>query len=430
MPYSLEAERAVLGSILLDDKAIFPVAEMLLVSDFYWEAHRLIFDCCLWLIERETSVDSIILRQALLAKEWLEKCGGSPYLASLTEGLPRALNIRHYARIIKDKSLLRQIIGICNESMTDCFEPSATAAFSLEKINAALLKVSSSSVHSGFRPIRDIASEGYKELEQRNQKKLALNGIDSGFWDLNRFLGGMKPGNMIVVAARPSMGKTSLVLNISCHAALRCGKSVGIFSLEMSCGEVYDRIVSAEAGVDLYRLALGEITRENWKPITDKTGRLADCRIWIDDSSSLNISQTRARALALSLSHGLDLLVVDYLQLIKGQRKGASRYEDVTEISRELKLMAKELQCPVIAVSQLSRSAEGEKPQLSHLRESGAIEQDADVVLLIAQKKEADNSPEIHVAKNRNGPTGTFKLAWDKHITKFTDYSPAGFTEI
>jgi replicative DNA helicase len=428
LPHDLEAERAVLGSILLEEKSVFPALEIISHNDFYLEAHRLIFEACESLLEEKSAIDPIIIAAKLKSLDSMERAGGNAYLFSLTDGFPRGTNIRHYSKIVKDKSILRQLIRISNETMIESYDPLSSSDYCLGEINTKLLKLSGLRNSSGFRSMKEIVFDGFKELEARNSRKLSLNGIDSGFSDINRFLGGMKPGNMIVIAARPSMGKTSLALNIACHAALKCNKTIGIFSLEMSSREVYDRMIAAESGANLYFISLGELSKLNWDAVTFSSGNLSDkAKIFIDDSGGITITQLLARSNSLHLAHGVDLLIVDYIQLITGNRKGASRYEDITDISRRMKLLSKDLHCPVIALSQLSRAADGEKPLLSHLKESGAIEQDADVVLLINKKDPAESIAEMIVAKNRNGPTGSFNLAWDRATTKFSDYIPQGY---
>ncbi|MBP1602217.1 MAG: dnaC 2 [Acidobacteria bacterium] len=429
LPNSIESERAVLGAVLLDDRAIFPASEILTADDFYLESHREIFRAMLALSEEETSIDIFTLREELRRRNKEEAAGGPAYLASLTDGLPRGLNVGHYARTVREKATSRQLIQLSNEVMCRCFEGEQRPSEILEKAESRIFRIASREISGGFQPARELAGAAYREIEEAARHKAPVAGIDTGFADLNRMTGGFHNQNLVVVAARPGLGKTSLCLNIACHAALEDGRHVGIFSLEMSKPEIMKRMISSVAEVEANRIQSGYLSREDWTKIGQATSSLSAAPIYIDDSANLTMLQVRAKAQRLTLEHGLNLLVVDYLQLVSGSRRYENRTQEVTEISRGLKNLAKELDIPVVAVSQLNREVEkrsgNRKPQLSDLRESGAIEQDSDLVLFISRdgmdedSGAGDCTTVVTIGKQRNGMTGTFHLTFRKRITKF-----------
>jgi len=431
LPNSVDSERAVLGAILLDEKAIFPATEVLTDADFYLEAHREIFRAMLGLAEEEISIDLITLREELRRRNKEESAGGAAYLAALTEGLPRGMNIGHYAKTVREKATARQLIQLSNEVMARCYQGEERPAEILEKAESRIFQIAAREIKGGFQPARELADEAYKEIEEAARHKKPVVGIDTGFMELNRMTGGFHNQNLVVVAARPGIGKTSFCLNIACHAAIRTGKHVGVFSLEMSKPEIMKRMISSEAEVEAHRIQSGYLNRDDWMMIGQATSRLSESHIYIDDSANLTLLQVRAKAQRLALEYGIDLLVIDYLQLVSGSgRRYENRTQEVTEISRGLKNLAKELDIPVIAVSQLNREVEkrsgGRRPQLSDLRESGAIEQDADLVLFICHEESpeipaGDGVAEITIGKQRNGMTGSFELSFRKRITKFSD---------
>ena len=433
LPNSIESERAVLGAIILDHKAIFPAAEILTVEDFYLEDHREIFRAMLALAEDETSIDLITLREELRRRGKEEAAGGPAYVASLTDGLPRGLNVGHYARTVREKATSRQLIQLSSEVMSRCYEGEERPAEILEKAESRIFRIASREISGGFQPTSELAAAAYREIEEAAKRKASVAGIDTGFADLNRMTGGFHNQNLVVVAARPGLGKTSLCLNIACHAAIRDGKHVGIFSLEMSKPELMKRMISSESEVEAHRIESGYLGRDDWERIGRATAGLSEAPIYIDDSANLTMLQVRAKAQRLALEQGLDLVVVDYLQLVSGSsRRYENRTQEVTEISRGMKNLAKELDIPVIAVSQLNREVEkrsgSRKPQLSDLRESGAIEQDSDLVLFISREGVDDDADaegctaEISIGKQRNGMTGTFKLTFRKPITRFENH--------
>ena len=391
------------------------------------------------LLEDESPIDFFTLREELRRRDYEELAGEAAYLASLTDGLPRALNVEHYAKTIREKATSRQLIRLSNETMVRCYQGEERPREILENVESQIFKIAARDLKGGFQPATELAHAAYAEIEESSRNKGTVSGLDTGFVDLNRMTGGLHKQNLVVVAARPGLGKTSFCLNIACHAALGGGKSVGVFSLEMSKPEIMKRMISSLAEVDANRIQSGYLTRDDWARISHATSSLAAAPIYIDDSANLTVLQVRAKAQRLALEHGADLIVVDYLQLVSGSRRYENRTQEVTEISRGLKNLAKELDIPVIAVSQLNRDVEkrsgGRKPQLSDLRESGAIEQDADLVLFISREGTDDDlgggdcTTEISIGKQRNGMTGTFNLTFRKRITKFENhYRESGAT--
>jgi len=429
LPNSVDSERAVLGAILLNEKAIFAATEVLTADDFYLEAHRVIFRAMLSLAEEKVSIDLITLREELRRRDKEESAGGAAYVAALTDGLPRGLNIGHYARTVREKATSRQLIQLSHETMLRCYEGEERPAEILERAESQIFRIASREIRGGFEPTSELAHSAYKEIEETARNRGPVSGIDTGFADLNRMTGGLHNQNLVVVAARPGLGKTSFCLNIACHAAINGRRPVGIFSLEMSKPEIMKRMISSLSEVEANRIQSGYLSRDDWTKISQATASLSSAPIYIDDSANLTMLQVRAKAQRLALEHGIDLLVVDYLQLVSGSRRYENRTQEVTEISRGLKNLAKELDIPVIAVSQLNREVEkrsgNRKPQLSDLRESGAIEQDSDLVLFISREGNDEDTgagdcpAEISIGKQRNGMTGTFKLMFRKRITRF-----------
>jgi len=435
LPSNLEAERSVLGAILLDDKAIHVVVETLRREDFYLESHRYIYAKMLDLAARSSAIDLITLKAELSRTNDLERAGGAAYVAGLTDGLPRAVNIEHYADIVKEKSSLRRLIQISNEIMARSYQSEDTAERILEDVEKQVFELANQRFRSGFEPIEKIVSEVYKQVEEVSNRKSSITGVETGFTDLDRMTAGLQPSDLIIIAARPSLGKTTFSLNIAQHAALRKGLVVGIFSLEMSNEQLVKRLLCAEAEIDSHKVNTGFLNKEDWIRLGRAAGAFSQTRIFIDDAAGISIMEMRSKARRLKMEHGLDLLIVDYLQLMSG---GKGRYEnrtqEISQISRGLKALAKELHVPIVAISQLNRAIESRRgdhrPQLSDLRESGSIEQDADVVMFIYREDVVDPTEnnagvaEIIVGKQRNGPTGTFNLAFIRQHTKFANLYP------
>ncbi len=431
LPHNLEAERAVLGAILLEDSALLTVFEILKSQDFYLDSHRKVFEKMLHLMNNARPIDLVTLKDELQRANELESVGGAAYLAGLTDGLPRAMNIEHYARIVKEKSTLRRLIQISNEAITRSYQDEESAVEILHHVERGVFDIANQQFHSSFTSITPIVDSVYKHIEELFNKKAPVTGLETGFADLDRMTSGLHPSDLIIVAARPGLGKTSLCLNIAQHVAIRNHKSVGIFSLEMSKEQLVKRLLCSEARIDAHRINTGFLNKDDWTRLGRASGHLSETKIFIDDSASINIPELRSKSRRLSLEHGLDLLIVDYLQLMSGSSlRYENRTQEISQISRGLKGIAKELGLPLIAVSQLSRAIEarhGEhrRPQLSDLRESGSIEQDADVVMFIYREdminptEENNGLAELIVGKQRNGPTGTVQLAFSKQFTRF-----------
>ena len=432
LPNNLEAERSVLGAILLDDKSIHIVLETLRREDFYLESHRVVFEKMVDLVTRSRSIDLITLKDELQRSNDLERAGGAPYLAALTDGLPRAVNIEHYADIVKEKSALRRLIQISNEIMARSYESGEPAERILEDVEKAVFELANQRFRSGFIAIDPLINAVYRQIEEVANRKSTVTGVETGFTELDKMTAGLQPSDLIIIAARPGLGKTSLSLNIAEHAALKRHLSVGIFSLEMSKEQLVKRLLCSEGEVDSHKVNTGFLNKEDWVRLGRAAGALSQCKIYIDDVPGISILEMRSKARRLKMEHGLDLLIVDYLQLMSGgKQRYENRTQEISQISRGLKGLAKELHVPIVAISQLNRSIEtrrgDQRPQLSDLRESGSIEQDADIVMFIYREEmveaREDNAgiAELIVSKQRNGPTGSFQLAFIKQYTKFAN---------
>jgi len=431
LPNNLEAERSILGAILLDDKAIYVVLETLKAEDFYLESHRRIFGKMTALTVNSRAIDIVTLKNELQRSEELESAGGPAYLASLTDGLPRAVNIEHYARIVKEKATLRRLIQVSNEIMIRSYQSEEPVEEILSTVEKAIFEIASQQFRTGFAQIDPLVSAVYKQIEEIANRKTLVTGVETGFPELDKMTSGFQPADLIIVAARPSLGKTSLCLNIAQHVAIRKQQVVGIFSLEMSKEQLVKRLLCSEAEIDAQKVNAGYLNKEDWSRLGRAAGVLSQTRIFIDDSASISITELRSKARRLKQEHGLDLAIVDYLQLMTGTtQRYENRTQEISQISRGLKAVAKELHVPVVAISQLSRAVEARhrgdhRPQLSDLRESGSIEQDADVVLFIYREdihnptEENAGVAELIVGKQRNGPTGSLQLAFVKQFTKF-----------
>lgn len=431
LPNNLEAERSILGAVLLDDKAVLTIFESLKSEDFYLDSHRKIFDKMLYLLSTSRPIDLITLKEELQRASEIESVGGAAYLAGLTDGLPRALNIEFYAQIVKEKSTLRRLIRISNEIMSRSYQDEELASEILQHAEKSIFDIANQQFRAGFSPIAPIISEVYKQTEELFNRKTPITGLETGFVDLDKMTSGLHPSDLIIVAARPGLGKTSICLNMAMHLGLRKHKSVGIFSLEMSKEQLVKRFLCSEARIDQQRINTGFLNKDDWMRLGQVAGALSETKIFIDDTANVSIAELRTKSRRLSLERGLDLVIVDYLQLMTGStQRYENRTQEIGQISRGLKGIAKELNIPVIAVSQLSRAVESRRgddrrPQLSDLRESGSIEQDADIVMFIYREDTVnpteDNNglAELIIAKQRNGPTGTVNLAFSRQFTKF-----------
>jgi replicative DNA helicase len=432
LPNNLEAERSILGAILLDDQSIFAVLETLRKEDFYLESHRKIFEKMYSLTANARAIDVITLKDELQRADELEGAGGPAYLASLTDGLPRALNIEHYAHIVKEKATLRRMIQVSNEIMARSYQSEEQAEEILGDIEKAIFEIASQQFRTGFSPIDPLVSSVYKEIEEVANRKTLITGVGTGFTELDRMTSGLHPADLTIIAARPGLGKTSFCLNIAQHVALKLNKTVGIFSLEMSQEQLVKRLLCAEAEVDSHKLNTGYLNKEDWGRLGRAAGALSQANLFIDDTAAITMPEMRSKSRRLSLERGVDLLIVDYLQLMAGSgQRYENRTQEISQISRGLKALAKEIHIPVLAISQLNRAPEARRgdhrPQLSDLRESGSIEQDADVVVFIYREEmfnpteENSGIADMIIGKQRNGPTGTFQLAFIKQFTKFAN---------
>ncbi len=439
LPANLDAEKTILGAILLDNTAHAEAAQSLKSDDFSLDSHRRIFLRMTELIDTGRTVDIVTLSNELARYKEVESVGGVAYLASLTEGLPRRPVIEDYIRIVKDKSMLRRLMGICSAAIAKAADQSQDAIGVLDETESQLLEVSDAGLTQGLQSIEFIIRDSFGSIDNLYKQSRDVTGLATGFTDFDRMTSGLQKGELIIIAARPSMGKTALAINIAENAALRYGSVVAIFSLEMSRESLLRRMLASQANVDQQKIQKGFFGRVEQERLQVALSQLLEAHIFIDDSAGSTVSEMRAKARRLKQnSGGLDLVMVDYLQLMSATLPGASRkgYEnrvqEVSAISRGLKAMAKELQVPVIALSQLSRSNEkrdNKRPLLSDLRESGSIEQDADVVAFIHRESyynrdenmaDADKSKaEIIIAKQRNGPTGIIQMHWNSAFTRF-----------
>src|SRR5258708_4964324 len=438
-PQNLEAEQTVLGSVLIDKNAIFRVADLLTPDDFYSPAHGRIYDAILTLYEKRQPIDVLSLTTFLKEKEFLKEVGGSTYLADLTNQVTTASHVQHYAGIVKKNKILRDLIKASAEITEDAFEPSNEIEDLMDDVEQKILSISQKSVPQNFMAIKDELKGAYERMAKLADGGGKLRGIATGFTAVDNKLSGLQKSDLIVLGARPSSGKTAFALDIARNGAL-AGNSIGIFSLEMSREQVIDRIISAESQVPLWNILTGRMKSDaEFGMIQGALDRLSATKLFIDDSPSLNIMQMRSMARRLQVEHGLDLLIVDYLQLIRPRTNSDNMVQQVTEISRGLKALARELKVPVLAVSQLSRGVEQRDhkvPRLSDLRDSGSIEQDADVVMFLYRKDKEQSAMDIGgdgsassagpiattqilIAKHRNGPIGEDEVAFDAQRVTF-----------
>ncbi len=431
IPQSVDAERSVLGAILIENSAINRAQEILKEQDFYREPHRKIFKVMTDLSERTTAIDAVTVKEELSRSGDLDAVGGPAYIASLLDGVPRSANVEYYARIVKEKAILRSLIEAGGQIISSAYEGAQEVDDILDHSERLVFQIAQDRLRAGFVPIKTIADQSLKTIERLAERRELVTGLPTGFAGLNEYTSGLQPSDLVVVAARPGMGKTSFALNIAQHAGMREQRRVGIFSLEMSREQLFLRFLTGLARVDAHRLRTGRLTKEEWTRLTLGFGELASAHIFIDDTPGLTVLEMRAKSRRLKLEQGLDLVIVDYLQLMRSRGRHENRTQEISDISRSLKELAKELNLPVIAISQLSRAPEqrgsDRRPQLSDLRESGAIEQDADVVLFIyreeAYKPTEENRgrAQIIIAKQRNGPIGTLDMAFIREYTRFEE---------
>ena len=445
LPQSTDAERAVLGSILINNNAFYRVLGTVDTSDFFRDAHRTIFGTMRFLAEQSREIDLLTLKDELSKRAQLDSVGGSAYISSLVDGIPDVANVERYARIVKEKSTLRRLIVMGNSVMRAALDAPSEPAEVLNIAEKSLYEIAEGSIDKGFVSLDRITKSNMTAIEQLNNAGKLITGIPTGYERFNEFTSGFQPQDLIIIAARPSMGKTSFMMNIAESIAIpdRSGDprppaarlhSVGVFSLEMSKEQIGLRMLSSESGVSNHLIRAGMLSEKNWRDLAEASARLSKARIYIDDTPGIDIMEMRAKARRLKMEASLDMIMVDYLQLMSVKGKVESRNQEISQISRGLKAIAKELNVPLISLSQLSRRPEqrtgDHRPQLSDLRESGSIEQDADVVCFIYRdevyNKETEEKgiAEIIIAKQRNGPIGDFKLVFRNDITKFFNYEP------
>jgi replicative DNA helicase len=435
LPSSVDAERSILGSILLDNFLYNQAAETLKADDFALDSHRRIYSRMMELAEHAKPIDIVTLAEELARRKEVEAVGGVAYISSLTDGLPRRPNIEHYVKIVRDKAMLRALIHTASTAIARASEQAETADEILDSTEAAIFSLADDRIQRGFVGITEIVKESFGSIDQLYERGQRITGLATHYERIDELTSGFQPSDLIIIAARPSMGKTAFAINIAENAAVRDGKKVGVFSLEMSRESLLLRLLCSQAMVDSHKLRTGFLGRDDHQKLVDALGRLGEAPIFIDDTPGISLHEMRAKARRLKASqNGLDLIVVDYLQLMAAAPIGGKRFEnrtqEVSAISRGLKGLAKELRCPVVALSQLSRAPESRggdhRPQLSDLRESGSIEQDADVVMFIFREEvynrdnpELEGMAEIIIAKQRNGPTDMVKLAFIKRSTRF-----------
>lgn len=437
-PHNLEAERVLLGSILLDNGALNVALTSMSKDDFFSEAHRITFEKMVGLSEKNRTIDLVTLAEELSREALLEKVGGAAYLASLMDGVPAGnyAIVSEYSRIIREKSLVRRLINASNNVISRCLEGADDPETLIDQAQSQILEIAEQKVQAGFLGVLDIVKSSFGNIDvlfERGQQR----GIETGFIELDNLTSGFHPGELIVIAARPALGKTALALNLAVHAATKQNKIVGFFSLEMSKESLVIRLLCSEGQIDSHKLRTGFTSREDWNKMTHAFGRLADAPLFIDDSAGLSVLQIRAKARRLAAEKKLDLVIVDYLQLVTGHGRFENRTQEVSFVTRGLKNLAKELNVPVVALSQLSRAPEerpGQRPQLSDLRESGSIEQDADVVIFIFRDRkaaeeeagEAGVETKLIIGKQRNGPTGDIPVVFMKPFARFENLARQG----
>lgn len=435
-PQNLEAEASVLGSLLLDKDAIIRVADLITPEDFYDARHKVVYATILDLFEKSTSIDILTVGNLLEEKRLLERAGGHAYLSSLVNAVPTAAHVVHYANIVRKKGTLRRLIDSATDITRMAYKEEGEMEDILDTAEQRLFSVSQKHLKQNFIAINTILHETFERIDELHKDSGKLRGVSSGFLDIDKLLGGLQKSDLVILAARPSMGKTALALDIIRHVGVDLKKPVAIFSLEMSKDQLVDRMLSSQSGVNLFKIRSGQLNENDFELLGEAMGALSEAPIYIDDAAGANIMEVRTKARRLQTEHGISLLVIDYLQLMQGRNAGPdNRVQEVSEISRNLKILARELNVPVLALSQLARGVEqrpDKVPLLSDLRESGSIEQDADVVMFIyredmykGKESRRPNVAEIHVRKHRNGPVGQVDLYWDGERASFKNLDRA-----
>ena len=431
-PQNIEAEQAVLGAMKIDKEAISKATELLRENDFYRQDHRAVYQVIVDLFSKNQAVDMVTVTEALKREGKLEDVGGIQFITYLANAVPTAANVSYHAKIVEEKSLLRQLISVSTQIAGSGYEGTEDVNSLLDNAERMILGVSERKISRDFAPIKEVVMSAVDRIDELYNKKGGITGIATGFIDFDHLTSGLQPSDLILIAARPSMGKTALVLNMAQHVAIREKKAVAFFSLEMSKEQLVQRMLCSEASIDSSRLRIGELEDNDWEKLIWAADSLSRAEIFIDDTPGITVMEMRAKARRLKVEHNLQLIVIDYLQLMQGSGKKNSenRQQELSDISRSLKALARELNVPVIALSQLSRSVESrqvKRPMLSDLRESGALEQDADLVAFLYREdyydKETENKniTELIIAKHRNGPVDTVKLFFHKQFTRFAN---------
>lgn len=428
LPQSIEAEQSVLGSMIIDKNAIAKVLEGLEEEDFYRDGHKIIYRSILDMFRSDIAIDLLTLLEYLKSTDMLERAGGVTYITELSASVPTTANLSAYIKIVSDKSTLRKLIKSSTTIIEESYNNQSNVEDVVDSAEKKIFNIAEKRTTKDFEPLSDVLERGFAQIEKLFNNKGTITGVGSGFTDLDAKTSGFQSGDMVLIAARPSMGKTTFALNIVEHAALKENKSVVVFSLEMSKEQLAYKLLCSEANVDMLRLRTGTLEDKDWENIAMAAGPLSKAKIYIDDTAGVTVMEMRSKCRRLKIEYGIDLIVIDYLQLMSGGSGTDNRQQEVSEISRSIKALAKEMECPVIALSQLSRAPEqraDHRPMLSDLRESGSIEQDADVVMFLYRDEyynketEDKNIGECIMAKQRNGPVGTVKLAWLGQYSKF-----------
>jgi len=432
-PQAHEAERAVLGAMLLDRAAIGVATELLEEQCFYKIEHKRIWNAVVDMFSHDEAVDLVTLTQELKKRKQLDEIGGAAYLSELIGSVATSANVRYHAKIVLEKAVLRRLINAATEVVSEAYDAGGEASDILDRAEHVIFEIAQAKVRRGFVPMKDILKHSFEVIQELYDKKQHVTGVPSGFDDLDALTSGFQRTDLIVIAGRPSMGKTAFALNVAANAAIKAGIPVGVFSLEMGKEQLVTRMLCSEARVDAHKLRTGYLADRHWSSLTTAAGLLSDAAIYVDDSPAMTVLEMRSKARRLKAESNVGLIIVDYLQLMRGFGRVESRQQEISEISRSLKALAKEIDVPVMALSQLSRAVEsrgGERrPILSDLRESGAIEQDADVVAFIYRSEMYERTPEnmgmaeVIVGKQRNGPTGVVKLAFRSECTRFENLS-------
>ncbi len=439
-PQSIEAEQSVLGAILLDNDALFTAVEMLVADDFYRDSHKKIYQAMTDLQRKPEPVDIITLTEFMKVRGELESIGGLQYLSSLASIVATSANVRYHARIIKEKALVRGLLTSVTDIAKNVYESEQDADELIDFAEKTIFTLHDRKVKTAFYPMQDLIKDTFVTIERLYDRKESITGVPSGFKDIDDLTTGFQKGDLIIIGGRPGMGKTAFCLNIAQHVGIGMNEPVAIFSLEMAKEQLVMRMLCSEAKVDSNKVRKGFINkREDWNKLTNAAGKLAESKIFIDDSSGLSVLEMRAKARRLKQQHGLSLIIIDYLQLMKGTGKFERREQEIADISRSLKALAKELEVPVIALSQLNRGVEtrtgaNKNPTLADLRESGAIEQDADVIMFLYREakdeKEGRGSIVVDIAKQRNGPTDKVNLTFLAYCTRFVDATDVEYQEL